>query len=215
MLNDSKFFVVDGSNPKSDPNVATHTINGILSTDTTNGILTRKLYPLFIKPAIKAIEPRSRASFGSPKFVDLSVSSTRIRNQDIFGPSDFSTARRGRNAEPFDASINRFSAINGHSTSYFSSVSGAETVSAEVADVNPCERVNFLSNSVFGENPKFVDLGLSAAHTANKLKSSVGPATRVPGLIDNTDRLTSSHGISKVAADRVSEAKAYSDYIKF
>ena len=32
--------------------------------------------------------------------------------------------------------------------------------------------------------------------------------------MDNYDGLTSSHGISKVAADRVSEAKAYSDYIK-
>ena len=105
VLNDSENFVVDGSDPKSDPNVATHTINGILSADTTNGISTRKLYPLFIKPAIKAIETRSRASFGSPKLVDSSVSSTRIRNQDIFSPSDSRTARRGRNAEPFDASI--------------------------------------------------------------------------------------------------------------
>ena len=83
------------------------------------------------------------------------------------------------NAEPFDASINQFSAVNVHSTSYFSGVSGAETVSAEVSDVNPCERVNFPSNAVFGENLKFVDLGLSTAHTANKLKSVIGPATRV------------------------------------
>ena len=59
-----------------------------------------------------------------------------------------------------------------------------------------------------------MDLGLSTAHTANKLKSAIGPATRVRGLTDNTDGLTSSHGISKVAADRVSEAKRYSDYIK-
>ena len=114
----------------------------------------------------------------------------------------------------FDASINRFSAVNGHSTPYFSSVSGAETVSSEVADVNPCERVNFASNAVFGKNPKFVDLGLSPAHTADKLKSVIVPATRVRGLTDNSDGLTSSHGISKVGADRVSEAKAYSDYIK-
>ena len=33
-------------------------------------------------------------------------------------------------------------------------------------------------------------------------------------MTDNTDGLTSSHGISKVAADRVSEVKAYSDYIQ-
>ena len=179
MLNYSENFVVEGSDPKSDPNVDTHTINGILSTDTTNGISTQKLYPLFIKPAIKAIETRSRVSFGSPKFVALSVSSTRIRNQDIFSPSDSSTARRSRNADPFDASINQFLAVNGQSTSYFSGVSGAETVSAEVADVNLCERVNFVSNAVFGKNPKFVDLGLSTNHTANKLKSVISPATRV------------------------------------
>ena len=33
-------------------------------------------------------------------------------------------------------------------------------------------------------------------------------------MTDNSDGLTSSHGIAKVAADRTSEAKAYSDYIK-
>ena len=38
VLNDSNFFVVDGSHPKSDPNVVTHTVNRIFSTDTTNGI---------------------------------------------------------------------------------------------------------------------------------------------------------------------------------
>ena len=74
--------------------------------------------------------------------------------------------------------------------------------------------MNFASNAVFGENPKFVDLGLLPAHTANKLKSVIGPATRAGGLTDNSDGLTSRHGISKVAANIVSEAKAYSDYIK-
>ena len=89
-----------------------------------------------------------------------------------------------------------------------------ETVSAEVADVNLCERVNFASNSVFGKNPKFVDLGLLPAHTADKLKSIFVSTTRARGLTDNSDRLTSSHGIEKVTADRASEAKAYSDFIK-
>ena len=57
-------------------------------------------------------------------------------------------------------------------------------------------------------------MGLLTAHTADKLKYVISPATRAGGLTDNTDRLTSSHSISKVAVDRVSEAKAYSDYIK-
>ena len=157
---------------------------------------------------------RSRASFGSPTFEVTSVSPTRIGNQDIFRPSNSSTARKGRNAEPFDASIDGFSAVNEHSTSYFSGVSGAETVSDEVADVNPCERVNFASNAVFSENPKFVDLGLSTNHTANKLKSIIGPDTRVRGLTDSSDGISFSHGIARVTADRVSEAKRYSDYIK-
>ena len=110
--------------------------------------------------------------------------------------------------------MNQSTSLNKHSTSYFSGVSGAKTVSTEVADVNPCERVNFPSNSVFSANPKFVDLGLSTAHTANKLKSVIGPTTRVGGLTNNTDGLTSWHRIAEVTADRVSEAKAYSDYIK-
>ena len=40
VLNYSQKFDVDGSDPKSNPNVATHTINKNLSTDTTNKILT-------------------------------------------------------------------------------------------------------------------------------------------------------------------------------
>ena len=76
VLNDSEKFVVDGSDPKSDPSVATHTTNGFSDTDTTNGISTQKLYPLFIEPAIKAVETRSRASCGSPTFVATTVSST-------------------------------------------------------------------------------------------------------------------------------------------
>ena len=52
VLNDSENLVVDGSDPKSNPPVATRTTNVISATDTNNGISTRKLYPLLIKPAI-------------------------------------------------------------------------------------------------------------------------------------------------------------------
>ena len=55
VISDSKQLVVDGSDPKSDPSVATHTTTGISATDTTTGISTRKLYPLFIKPAVQAV----------------------------------------------------------------------------------------------------------------------------------------------------------------
>ena len=73
--------------------------------------------------------------------------------------------------------------------------------------------MNFASNAVFGKNAKFVDLGVLPVHTADKLKSDIGPATRAGGLTDNSNGLATGHGIAKVTADRVSEAKAYSDYI--
>ena len=59
-----------------------------------------------------------------------------------------------------------------------------------------------------------MDLGLLTTHTADKFKSVIGPTTRAQGLTDTTNGLTSRHGILKVAADRVSEAKACRDYIK-
>ena len=83
VLNDFENLVVDGSDPKSDPSVATHTTNRILATDTTNRISTQKLYPLFIKLAIQAVETRSRSSCRSPSFAVMSVSPTRIGNQDF------------------------------------------------------------------------------------------------------------------------------------
>ena len=51
-ISDSKKLVVYGSDPKSDPSVATHTTNRISDTHTTNGISTQKL---FINPTIQAV----------------------------------------------------------------------------------------------------------------------------------------------------------------
>ena len=59
-----------------------------------------------------------------------------------------------------------------------------------------------------------MDLGLTPAHTSDKLKSIFAPATRAGGLMDNSDGLASRHHIAEVTVDRVSKAKAYSDYIK-
>ena len=89
-----------------------------------------------------------------------------------------------------------------------------ETVSAEVADVNVRKTMNLASNPIFGETPKFVDLGLSPAHTADKLKSIFTPNTRSGGLTDNSDGIMSWHRIAKVTVEREGEAKLYSDYIK-
>ena len=247
-ISDSEKLVVDVSDPKSDPSVATHT---------TKGISTQKL---FINPTIQAVvrpitllvtvevevtqeslsprqtslpqanitdaarscarifrttgkvigterdramprdasssETRLSASCKIPTFVVTSVYPTRIGNQDIFSPRHPSITIRGRNAEPFNAFINGFSAVNEHYISYFGGISGAETVSAEVSDVNPRENMNFESNSVFGKTPKSVDLGISPAHTADKLKTVFVPATRTGGLTDNSDGFASRHCIA-------------------
>ena len=47
-----KKLVVDGSDPKSDSSIETHTTNGILDTDTANGISTQKL---LINPTIQVV----------------------------------------------------------------------------------------------------------------------------------------------------------------
>ena len=87
-------------------------------------------------------------------------------------------------------------------------------VSGEVTDVDASKRMNLASNPVLGESPKFMDLQLSTAHTADKLNYVIGSATKVGGLTNNTDGIMSRHCIAKVTADRVSEVKAYSEYIK-
>ena len=51
-ISDSKKLIVDGSDQKSDPSVATHTTNGTSATDATNRISTQKL---LINPTIQAV----------------------------------------------------------------------------------------------------------------------------------------------------------------
>ena len=76
-----------------------------------------------------------------------------------------------------------------------------------MADVNARKRMNFTINSV-------VDLGLSPAHTRDKLKSVFAPATRAGEVTDKSDRLASRHRIAEVTDVRVNKVQAYRDYIK-
>ena len=100
-------------------------------------------------------------------------------------------------------SINGFAAVNGHSTSYFSGIIGLEAISAEFADVNMRERMNFVSNSVLGKTPKFVGLGLSLAHTMDELKSVIGPTIKSGGWTDHSDWLASRNLILEFTEGRV------------
>ena len=149
-----------------------------------------------------------------PRFESNSNSPMRNGNQDIVSPRRSMIATEARNAEPLDSPINRISAAHGHSTSIFIKVIGTKTVSGESAGVYVHERMDFASNSVVAESPNFLDLGLSPANKADKLKSIISPTTRVKGLTDSSKWIASRHGCKEVTARKVSEEKAYSNYIK-
>ena len=89
-----------------------------------------------------------------------------------------------------------------------------EVVPREVFDINASKRMNFVSNSILGKTPKFVDLRLSPANTADKLNPVFYPATRYEGLTDIYNWLASRQSIAEFAEGRVSEAKSYSNYTK-
>ena len=128
-----------------------------------------------------------------------SVSPARFENQEVISPSHPSIAKRGRNSEPFDAPIDGSLAINGHSTSNFSKVIVLEAVSREVSDVNARKMMNFVSNSVLGETPKFLGVGLLPANTADKFNSVFSPANRAVGFPDRSNWLAAGNFISEVA----------------
>ena len=153
-------------------------------------------------------------SYPKPGSNPNSVYPARFGNQEVISPSHPSIAKRGSNSEPLDAPIDETLAINIHYTSYFIGVIGLEAVYGEVAGVNARESMNFASNSVLGKNPRFVDLGLLPANTADKLNSVFYPSTRTGGLTDISNWLASGHGIVEVTEGRVSKVQSYIDYIK-
>ena len=74
--------------------------------------------------------------------------------------------------------------------------------------------MDLASNYVLGKSPNFMDLGLSPANTADKLKSVFALANRFEGSTDNSNWIVSRHGCEGVTVGRVSKAKEYSGYIK-
>ena len=69
------------------------------------------------------------------------------------------------------------------------------------------------SNSVLFEVPNFMDFGMSPVNTPDKLKSVIVPTTTFGRLVDGSYWLPPRHDIEEVTTERVSEKKAYSDYI--
>ena len=156
----------------------------------------------------------ARLTLQSPNFIGTSNSPTQTGTQDIFRPRRSIISQKSRNAKPLDAPINRFLAIHGHPTPIFSKVISPKTVPDKNADFYAHKRMDLVSNSVVAEIPNFMDFSLSPANTTDKLKSVIGPTTRVERLTNICDWLESRHGCEEVTVGRVREAKAFSDYIK-
>ena len=157
----------------------------------------------------------SRLSFQIPGFVVTSISPDQFRDQNIVNPSHpGSIVKRDRSAEPFDPHINVHPDKNSESTRFFSRVVGLEAVSGEVSDVDTSKRMNFVSDPILGETPKFMDFWLSTVNTADKLNSVFAPVTREEGLTDHSDWLLYRHSIAEVTEVILSEVQEYSDYIK-
>ena len=102
---------------------------------------------------------------------------------------------------------------HGHPTPIYSKVIGRKTVPDESTDVYARKSMDFGSNSVLSKSPDFMDFGLPTANTRDKLKSVIVPTTTFGRLVDGSYWLPPRHDIEEVTTERVSEKKAYSDYI--
>ena len=129
----------------------------------------------------------ARLNLQSPNFISNSDSPTRTGTQDIVIPRQSIIPQKGRNGDPLDAPINQFLAVHGHPTPIFIKVIGPKTVPDESADVYVRKRMDFWSNSVVAESPNFMDFRLSPANTTDKLKSVIGPTTRVKILTNGSN----------------------------
>ena len=81
-------------------------------------------------------DENSRLSPPSSGSNSNSISPAHFRNQEVISPIHPSIGKGSRNAEPIDAPIDEFLAVNGHSTSFFSGVIGLEAVPSEVSNVH-------------------------------------------------------------------------------
>ena len=95
----------------------------------------------------------------------------------------------------------------------FSKLIGPKKVPGESSDFYGRKRMDFGSNSVVVESPNFMGFRLSPANTTDKIKSVIGPTTRVQRLMNGFNFLASRNYIEEVTVEIVIEEKVYSDYI--
>ena len=185
---------------------ALHAVCKVLSEDLVNGAVPSAAcvfkYPQLVnwKVAIRTIPidmntvgVYTRATTQVLTGTGTSAPPIRIRRQEIGSPRGSIGPQNLRNAHTLKTSINPFSLKYGHPTPIFSKVISHKTVTDESADIYPCKRMDFGSNSVLYEGPNFMDFGLSPANTPDKLKSIIFLTTRVGRLNNGSYWIQSSH----------------------
>ena len=131
-----------------------------------------------------------------PSVVVTFVSPSQFKDQDIVSPRHSgSIVKSYRSSEPFDAHIDGSPAKNSDYTRFFSHSVGLEAVYREVAYVDASERMNFASNPVLSETPKFVNLRILIVNTVDKLNSIFAPVTKSEGMTDHSNWFASRHRI--------------------
>ena len=122
-------------------------------------------------------------------------SPSRTGNQEIINPRGAVSPQWIRNAEKLKASINGFFAEDRGPTPIFSKVVGWKFTEDSSSDVNSRCGVNFGSDTVFTQNPNFVNFGLASINTTDKLESFSVPTTRVGGPNNSSNWIRNGHDI--------------------
>ena len=89
-------------------------------------------------------------------------------------------------------------------TPVISKVVGCKITDNSIADVNSLCQMNLRSDTVFTQNPNFVNFGLATVNTTDKLGSISVPTTRVRRIKNGSNWIRHGNDIDEVTADKVS-----------
>ena len=94
---------------------------------------------------VNTVLETNRLTLRIPYFISTSKSLKHTGNQDVVSTRRSVILKKGRNADPLDTPINRFSSIYGNPMPIFSKVIGPKTVSGESVDVYARKRMEFVN----------------------------------------------------------------------
>ena len=119
-----------------------------------------------------------------------------------------------RNAKKLKTSINVFFAEDRGLKPIFSKVVGCKFADDSSVDINWRCGMNSGSNVIFTKISNLINVVLTSVNTTDKLGSFSVPTTRVERPTGSYYWIRNGHDIEEATADRVSNNRGKSDYIK-